>query len=533
MTRIPLHNEGTIGVVSDRPAHTLPPEAWTDALNMRFINRQARKIKGHTAVMGTPSVPPGFLLHVPVAGNSLWVYGNTAHVYVNDGGVHTQITRSAGASPYTAANLWDWNTCFIGGIPVLNNWADVPQYWPTLSAGTDLANLTGWSSYPVPNLRAKVLRAYGRFLIALNTSDDSGNFEHRIIWSSQAGVGSVPASWDVSDPTVDTGQADLTDVQSGGIRDGLMLGSQFVIYKEAATHIMRYIGGTDVMAFDFLFNAGILATRCVCLMDKGSMHFVVTEDDVITHSGTKASIKSVVEERVRSRLFTELNQDAKDTCFVFDNFPKNEVWFCYPTTGATMPNKAMVYDYKKETISFRDWQGLDVGYGAVTGTVVDTWASAVGSWEAYEGPWNVLGGKALVVADPTEEVFFELESGDAYGTLLVTSYLERVGLAIIGRDRQGEPKVDYGSRKQVSRVWPKLTGIGAAQVQVQVGAQEEIDGPVAWSLPKTFDPSVKYLDFDDEEGVSGRLNAIRLLSSSDLYWQCEGLDLEVNQVGEM
>jgi hypothetical protein len=128
---------------------------------------------------------------------------------------------------------------------------------------------------------------------------------------------------------------------------------------------------------------------------------------------------------------------------------------------------------------------------------------------------------------------YQLESGNAYGSLTVTSFLERTGLAVIGKDRQGEPKVDYSSRKQISRVWPKITGTGASQVKVQVGKQEEIDGSVTWSLPKNFDPSVRYLDFDDEDAVSGRLNAIRLESTVDLPWQCEGVDLELNVLGEM
>lgn len=534
MPNIPIHNVGALGIVSDRPAHTLPPEAWSDARNMRFIRRQAVRMKGHNAVLGTPTVPPGFLLNVPVAGNSLWVYGDTEHVYVNDGGVHTQITRAAGATPYTAANFWDWNTCFIGGIPILNNGADVPQFWYPITSGQDLQDLTGWSTYPEADLRAKVVRSFGRFLIAMNTNDDSGIFPHRLIWSSQAGVNAVPASWDVNDPTVDTGQADLTDVHTGEIRDGLILGNQFYIYKEGATHVMRYVAGVDIMGFDPLFATGILATNCVCLIKKGTKHFVVTEDDVIVHSGVRDA-QSVVEDKIRERLFTELNRDAQNTCFVFDNPIMSEAFFCYPTTGSSLPNRALVYDYKKETVSFRDWQGLAVAYGAITDVDVVLWSDpeADVAWEAYPGPWNALSGKAIVIADPDEEAFYGLDGADTYGTLTVSSFLERTGLALVGKDRQGEPKVDYNSRKQVTRVWPKITGPGAQYVQVQVGSQEEIGGTITWSLPKLFDPAIKYVDFDNEAGISGRLNAVRFESEVDLEWQCEGYDINLNVLHEM
>lgn len=535
MPNVPIHNVGSLGIVTDRPAHTLPPEAWSDARNMRFIRRQAERMKGHNAVLGTPSVPPGFLVNVPVAGNSLWVYGDTEHVYVNDGGVHTQITRSAGASPYNANNLWDWNSCFIGGIPVLNNGIDVPQFWYPITSAQDLQDLTGWSTYPEANLRAKVLRSFGRFLVALNTNDASGIFPHRLIWSSQAGVNAVPASWDVTDPTVDTGQADLTDVHTGEIRDGLILGNQFYIYKEGATHVMRYIAGIDIMGFDPLFSTGILATNCVCLIKKGLQHFVVTEDDVIVHSGVRDA-KSVVEEKVREQLFTEIERDAKDTCFVFDNPTTSEAFFCYPTTGNSLPNKALVYDYKKETCSFRDWQGLAVAYGVVSDADVVLWSDPEADvpWESYLGPWNQLSGKAIVIADPNEELFFALEGADAYGTLTgIVSFIERTGLALVGRDRQGEPKVDYNTRKQITRVWPKITGAGAANVTIQVGSQEEIGGTITWTVPKPFDPTIKYVDFDNEAGVSGRLNAVRFQSDIDLDWQCEGYDLELNVLHQM
>jgi hypothetical protein len=102
----------------------------------------------------------------------------------------------------------------------------------------------------------------------------------------------------------------------------------------------------------------------------------------------------------------------------------------------------------------------------------------------------------------------------------------------VGKDRGGDPKLDFESIKQINRVWLKIRGAGAANVQVQVGAQEDLDGAVTWSLPKTYDPTVKYLDFDDEEGITGRLNAIRMSSAVDAHWQLEGYTMEVNMISQ-
>jgi hypothetical protein len=259
----------------------------------------------------------------------------------------------------------------------------------------------------------------------------------------------------------------------------------------------------------------------------------VTEDDIIFHRGSKESHESVVEEKDRETIFTELNQDARDTCFVFENAQTNEAFFCYPTSGASLPNKAFVWNHKYNTTYFRSWNGLDVGYGAIVDSTGLTWATVTSTWDTIDGPWSIVGGKALVIADPDATKFYQLELGDVYGDSVVTSFLERTGLAIVGKDRQGEAKVDYESIKQVSRVWAKIRGAGAANVQVQVGSQEELDGTVTWSLPKTFDPAVKYLDFDDEAGVSGRLNAIRFSSAVDAHWQLEGYTLEVNVISQL
>lgn len=515
-------------MVSDKPAHTLPPEAWTDARNMRFRERQAERMSGHVVALGTPVVPPGFIFNISTDVSSFWLYASATHVYVNDAGVHTQITRSAGAVPYTAVNARDWQATLLGGVPVLNNNADVPQYWPALSVGTDLANIPEWVT-DIPTYRAKIIRAFGSFLVALNLTIGGVRVPHRILWSSRAQPGSLPATWDVGDATADAGQRDLTDADAGQILDALMLGNYLVIYKESATHLMSFIGGQEVMRFEFLLNSGLLATKCVCLFDKGRRHFVVTEDDIVYHSATKEAT-SVLDERVRDRLFEELDDANKGASFAFESVRTNECFFCYPTAGSVVPNRALVWNYnaRNNTVTFRDWQGQSVDEGQVTDATENLWSTPEGTWADETGPWQAIGGKELVVADPVANAFWEFESGEVYGNMVVTTFLERVELSIVGKDRQGEPKVDYGVRKQVTRIWPKIRGEGADQVQVQLGVQEDFDDPVTYTVPKFYNTDLRYLDFE----VTGRLTAVKLFSTANLYWSLEGYDMNVEVVGE-
>lgn len=527
-TTIQVFNVGAVGVISDIPAHTLPPEAWSDAYGMRMSKRGARTARGRKQVFGTPNFAPGFIYYVPAGADTFWVYANLTKAAVYDNGVHSDLTRVSG--DYTATELWQWNACNLGGIPIFNNGADIPQFWATISSGTKLANLTNWPS----NLRAKVVRTFGRWLVALNITEDSVNFPHVVRWSHEAEPGEVPSSWDPTDPTVDAGQLQLTDVEGGNIMDGLMLGNAFVVYKQTSTHIIRFSGGSNFFSPDLLFaSSGILATGCVCAIAKGVKHFVVTEDDVIIHSGTKDVI-SVADDKVRERIFSDIDPENRDRCFVVNNEKRSEVSFCYCSSGAVHPNRQAVYNYVKDTWTFLHFVGTSAAQGLVTGSDTTTWnGNLTDLWDedGSDKPWSDNEGRGIVVADFENGVLRQLDTGNTWDPASAGHFVERRAQAMVGRDRQGQPKVDYRVNKLVHRVWPKITGLG--QVNVYVGAQEDFDTEVVWSDPMLFDPSVnKYVDVYPP--VNTKLPAFKFEAvDSNVPWQLEGYDVDMSLVGNL
>jgi hypothetical protein len=190
----------------------------------------------------------------------------------------------------------------------------------------------------------------------------------------------------------------------------------------------------------------------------------------------------------------------------------------------------MIYTYLKgsqEPITFRDFTGMTSAIGAFTDATVTSWDSLTNTWDQQTRSWDQQERRRVLFGDPTAVKIFNLDSGYAFDLITPTSFVERTGLAIIGKDRQGAPKVDYGSRKLISRLWPIIRG--NAVVMVRVGAQEELEGPVVWSPPKQFDPVQKYLDFE----ISGRLNAIRFDSTDNNPWQIEGCLVDVIVVGKL
>src|SRR5207342_1771282 len=187
-----------------------------------------------------------------------------------EGGVHTNITRQSGGVDvdYTTTTGRLWNGTIFGGIPILTNGLDIPQYWGTLSPGTKLANMTTFTGPGASTLRAKIIRSFGEYLVALNVTENSVPLRHAVYWSHKAGVGTLPTSWDYSDPEVDAGRLFLTDSHGGVIQDGGLLGDELIIYKEYSTHALRFVGGGTIFAPRLILDgSGLFAPRCFCSFD--------------------------------------------------------------------------------------------------------------------------------------------------------------------------------------------------------------------------------------------------------------------------
>src|SRR5262245_61859086 len=183
----------TIGLIRDQEGNYLPPEAWTYARNMRAVADGIERIGGQTQVFGTPGVAPHFAIPISTTSQTYWLYTSLTKGYVYDGTTHTDITRVSG--DYTAGNTRDWNGTLLGGVPILNNGSDTPQQWATLSPATKLTPLSNWPA----STTAKVIRAFGPTLIALNLVESGTSFPHLVRWSHPADPGTVPSSWDYTD----------------------------------------------------------------------------------------------------------------------------------------------------------------------------------------------------------------------------------------------------------------------------------------------------------------------------------------------
>lgn len=523
MLEVEIADPQSIGLVRDQAGHILPPEAWTLASNMRMRDDGIERILGQEQIFGTPGVAPHFAMAVTNASSIFWLYVSLLKAYVYDGSVHTNITRQTAAVDvdYTGTETRQWNGCFIGGIPILNNGIDPPQYWATLSPATKLAALPNWPA----STTALVLRSFGPYLFALNLTESGTARPHVVRWSHPADPGSVPASWDHTDPTRDAGRTELTDVEAGMIQDGLVLGGNLYIYKEGSTHRVTLIGGTDIFDFKpFLVSSGILTQRCVALTPDGLRHFVATKDDIIVHDGNKA--ESILDRKMKRHLANAMDPVTYRNSFVFANPFTGEMFFCYPETGATHPNRAIIWNSKiggaltEADVNYR-WASA----GPVETGSPETWDAGANAWDVDDGPWSTLLRRRVILCGTDAVKFFELDKGVNRDGVTFNATLQRENISVVGRKRNGEWIVDFSKRKMLNRVWIRAQG---GPINVRIGFLEQEEGPIAWSLAQVFDPSTMH--YVDQFG-SGR--AVSIEFSSIFHFKILSYKLVGDIIGEM
>lgn len=529
---IEIDDLARIGVIRDTPAYMLPPEAWTAVLNMRMVDDGVNSMLGWESTFGTPGVAPHFLMPIRTASTTFWLYTSLTKAYGYDGTTHTDITRAAGGN-YTASNSREWNGCILGGIPVVNNGVDVPQQWATVALATPLTALTNWPAA----LRAKVVRNFGPFLVALNLTDTGVAKPHRVRWSHPADPGSVPSSWDVTDPTKDAGENDLSDSKAGVIVDGLPLGGTFYIYKEASTWKMRFVGGRRIMDLGdaaWLPDTGILAPRCVTVAKKGTMHVVATQDDIIWHNGN--TVQSILSKRYRRALFNEIDTTNYQNCFMFENPDYNEVWFCYPSSGMTNPNKALVLNYTNEGWAITEADGItfrNAVVGPVEAPGTSLWSDRSDAWDDASDTWSSIERRRAVAAATDDTKFWKLDSTNTRNGSTFTRRLQREGLALLGRKRSGDWIVDFEVMKFFSRMWPKIQG---GPVDFRVGTQMLVNGAITWGDYYSFDPTTGEVTAPlgvtaDPLPVSARALAIEWRTTGSVSWRLDGYKIDVQASG--
>ena len=500
---------GQYGVQADQAPQELPLNAWSDANNVRFRDGYAERFGGLKAVFSAPSVTPYWLTPYVTTSARFWVHAGTQKVFVDDGTTRTEITP---ASLFTGTQDDRWTGGALNGVLVMNNGKEVPQYWGG-NVANDLAALTGWNV----NWRCKSLRPFKNYLVALNLTKSGTAYPHMVKWSAAADPGTIPASWDETNPAIDAGEVDLAETGDLMV-DQMVLGDANIIYKERSMYSMRYVGGQFIFAFQRLpGDVGALARGCIANTPLG--HVVLTPGDVVLHNGQGP--KSILTGRMRRWLFSQMDTDYYARSFLTANLRRNEVWVCFPTVGQTTCNKALVWNFADDTLSPRDLPNVTYGdFGLIAPGVAETWSSDSDTWLSDATVWAQAefnpSDSRLLLCNASNVLLGDGGTNNA-GTDF-TAYIERLNFTL----------EDPYTVKTVRAVYPRIEGPTGATLTVEVGATMDAEVAPTWSAPVTYTiGSTRKAD----AFASGRFLCLRIKSTSSFAWRLKSIDLDVIKRG--
>ena len=505
----PIKDLGTVGFIADQLPQEMPDAAFSSVSNIRFRDGNAERAGGDTQIYDAPAVTPYYVTSYANGSARYIVHAGIAAVYADDGTTRTDITGTAPTG--AAGNRWTGGT--LNGVLVLNNGVDQPMYWGG-NVASNLATLTAWDS----NWRCAAMRPWKNYLFALDVTKTTTRYPHMVKWSAAADPGTVPASWNEADPATDAGELDLAET-TDFLVDCLPLGDQLIIYKEFSTYAATYVGGQFIFSFKRLpVDHGLIAKGCVAQVPGG--HIVMANGDLMLL--TPQGSQSIVDGKIRRWLFDGLDSTYYARSFIATNPSYNEAWVCYPTTGSSTCNRALVWNWKENTFSVRTLSGVTYGCsGQIAFSVADTFDTDSLTFDESSTSFDQAQlplSKAQLVLCTTEPKILAIDVGNDFHGTDFTASLERTGLAF------GDP----GAVKTVRSIYPRIDGNTGSIVYIQFGATMDAESPYTWGdvIPYTIGSTYKADTF-----LSGRFLGYRVYSTDTFVWRLRSMDFDVKTRG--
>jgi hypothetical protein len=525
---VKITNLSEAGITLDIEPELLKPSAWSDGRNVSFQNGCVFKANGYesSAALGAPQIPPYFVLSGKdgIDQNEYTFYAGANKAYAIIGSTHINITRTSGAGAdvdYSATANNAWSGGFLNGILVVNNPSNEPQFWARATSTVRLQNLTDWTA----SNRASVIRPFKNYLIAFDVTKGATRYPQLVKWSDAAIPGSVPTSWNETDPTTDAGEFTLAETYDFCV-DALPLKSVMIVYKEYTTWVMQYIGFPSIFRFDKLFaESGILGRNCVC--EIYGRHIVLTQNDVIMHDGQQ--LQSIADKRVKEAIFSNINSDSARRCFIMASRFKKEVWVCIPVTSF-YPDTAFVYSFTENTWTKRDLPNtnfMTVGI-SVDVSAAQIWDTTSGTWDSHTELWNLnsINTDVIIGASSESNKLYLMDSGLTKDGEEYTATVQRQGLAFANQNL--DP--DNQSLKLIRSIRPLISASTSVLVNISLGTQMEVDDAVDWSQEVSFNNQT------DRQAYfyrTGRVFGVRFKTNSGPKWKLKRFDIDLQQIGDL
>lgn len=353
---IPINELANGGLNWDVTPAQLPPNVFTDALNVRFRNRAIETILGEALYANVSNLTPKFGIHWPRPSDPGDVFAKDAKIYKRTADGAETVLFNPGAG--YADSHWHFDL-FGGGYAVIaNDGQSTPKYALFGHPVTDslMDDFPGWN-YGGKTITAKIIKPFGYSLVAANlTITDGGTTTLAPVTlhiSVPAPIGGFPEIWE---PGLSNTAADAFEVQSKSPLTALteLRGSMYIYSSESISVLSVQNGASKVSGY--ISGYGALNQDCVVEFD--SKHFVVDRNSIYIHGGSGVP-KSISEERVGDRFFNEVDLAYAEKVFCVKNTSFTEIMVCYPTSGSGgVCTKALIYNYRNDTWTVRTLPGV-------------------------------------------------------------------------------------------------------------------------------------------------------------------------------
>lgn len=502
------------GALADLPPQSVPPRIFTDVENVVFRDGAIEKATGMAAVLADPPTSPYFLLPSRSNQSDVQLFAVCgAKIYSYIGGSWIDNTRAVGGD-YPIAGQNEWTGGVLHGVPFLNITGTAPQYWDV--AQGKFADLTDWPA----GYSCSAMRAFKNYLIALDYSDGATRYPHNVYWSHPADPGSVPASWDIADPTKDAGTIPVSET-NGFVVDGLALGSYFVIYKENAIYTMQYSNAPYIFTFKLgSLESGVMSRNCV--VEVNNMHIVFGRDDIYAFNGQAP--QTLVNRKWRKEIFAQINDDNYRRAFVMSMPETKEVWFCVPS-GSTQPTIVYIWNWGSNCWSKRTMPEVACIARGYSPQNNQAWSSLSDTWTSITNIWKTVTGREqdTLLAGTTASKIYTLGAAETLPSGAMTAYAIHESFDFA--ETQKPDPADLV--KHVSKLRPRVLAADDVVLNFQIGTQMNINDPITWGAAQAFTVgTTKELCLT----ANGRYISWKVFSDTDCTWRLEAIDF-LMQVG--
>ena len=519
MPLLKLNSLGAQNINFDLEPCDLPANTLTYGTNYKLFNGKIRATNmSYTLATPSANFKAGLIMSVlGESGNFYLLLGQnspsgTQVAWVYNGTTWTDISQ---VGAYTGIDVGDellWTGCLLGNIPIVNNVQDYPAYWSPQQTAQKLQplNFKVGQTWQAKGLSAKVVRSHKNFLFAINLQLSGVIQATSYRWSHPADINGLPYTWDETDLSAIAGIASVGG-DMGDLVDGMTLRDNFMLYSQRGISSLSYVGGEFVWASNVLTTSyGLLAKNCV--VESKGYHYFLSNGDILKTDGN--SLVSVLHNQMQTQLVNNIDPTYYMNSFAYSNPITEEIWFCVPQVGNTLPNIAFVINTQDDLVSMRSIPNTTTGLNFGPNLQVPIlWSNVLGGWDENAKNWTYdptsIFSRTIVSTNNVNSAIISLELDDA--TTTQNTILERLSFPVEGQEVV----------TTTQSVFPHI--VSQEPVLIQLGSQQFVAGPIAWKAPVSFDPNtMRKVDIR----TTGKLLSWRIYSTGTLPFTLTGLDIQ-------